>query len=79
VDTAESYESSLGMSRLLVNEELCLMGTNHEECTTAQKTEALATAREKYLAMLMLDMKEDMDLDYAKGQRIHTQQQGTLC
>jgi len=53
------------------------MGTDHESCTAAQKSEVLTVAREKYLAMLMLDgankerfkkMKEDMDLDYAKGQ-----------
>lgn len=53
------------------------MGTSWETCTAEQKTKALTTAREKYLAMLMFDgankerfgmMKDDMDLDYAKGQ-----------
>jgi hypothetical protein len=77
VDTAESYGSSIGMSRGLVNEELKRMGTDRDGCTVAQRTQALAVAKEKYLAMLMLDgankmrfgeMKEDMDLDYAKGQ-----------
>jgi hypothetical protein len=77
VDTAESYGSSLGMSRGLTDEELRRMGTDRDNCTPAQRSEALTTAKEKYLAMLMLDgankerferMKEDMDLDYAKGQ-----------
>ena len=69
VDTAASYGSSLGMSRGLVDEELRLMGMDRESCTSTQKSEALATAKEKYLAMLMFNgankdrfekMKEDM-------------------
>ena len=47
------------------------MGTDQENCTGTQKS------AEKYLTMLMFDgankehfenMKEDMDLDFAKGQ-----------
>ena len=53
VDTAESYGSSLRMSRGLVDEELCLMDMDRENCTPAQTTEALAPAGEKYLALLM--------------------------
>jgi hypothetical protein len=77
IDTAESYASSIGMSRGLVNKELRRMGTDRDGCTAEQRAQALAVVKEKYLAMLMLDganmtrfreMKEDMDLDYAKGQ-----------
>eukprot|EP00804_Cyclotella_cryptica_P023700 CCRYP_019316-RA/>CCRYP_019316-RA protein AED:0.38 eAED:0.25 QI:0/0/0/1/0/0/2/0/908 len=87
VDTAESYGSSLGMSRGLVDEELRLMGTNRASCSVAQKEEAFSTAREKYLAMLMLDgankerfgaLKEDMDLDYAKGQDTYPMTQNAV-
>lgn len=77
VDTTKSYGSSLGMSKGLVDEELRLMGMDQSSCTEAQKTEAITTVIEKYFTMLMFngsnkersqEMKEDMDLDYAKGQ-----------
>ena len=75
VDTAESYGSSLGRSESLFVAELNKMRVNKANATDQQKRQALETAKESYLAMLMLDgahesyrpLKEELDGDYAKG------------
>ena len=68
------------MLRGLVNKELRQMGMDCNTYTMAQESQALITAKEKYLAMQMLDgankdrfgkLKEDIDLDYGKGRDIY--------
>ena len=75
VDAAESYGSSLGYSSALTESELTKLGTTRANATNAQMASANASAREAYLAMLMLDgahesyrgLKEELDGDFAKG------------
>ena len=76
VDTAISYGSSIGHSKVIVNLELAKMGTDRDNATTSQKTKALELAQESYLTMLMLDganyykfkdLREELDNDFAKG------------
>ena len=75
VDAAESYGSGLGYSPTLTDAELRKLGTTRENATDEQLATANASAKEAYLAMLMLDgahesfraLKEELDGDYAKG------------
>jgi hypothetical protein len=73
VESVESYGSSIGLSKGLIKSELTVPMAN---ATAAMKQQARTTAKEKYLAMLMLDganakrfssLKANLDNDFAKG------------